>query len=237
MAIAWRSTSRRGPRCGCRRVVARAAPALLLLGLCLWLRATAAIIIAIETTAIAAIITVTTVAAIIVPVETAIIAPPVKLAPVVTPVITAAIPAAMKTMAAIIIYAQRGAEAPFAPPAGMRPAPFVIAPVAMDPELTMAERLTVIDRAVIPIAMPEHGAIIDRHLPEIVGAAELVAIAAGVIREADSAAWPEPQAEGLCAGRHRRRRSCGQGQRGHRHLPSDFNFCAPRVPRENSRLL
>ena len=171
MTAVWRTTGRRGRRCGCRRVVARAAPALLLLGLCLWLRATAAIVIAIESTAI------TTVAAIIVPVEAAIIAPPVKL----TPVIPTAIPASMKTMAAIIIYAQRRAETAFAPPAWMRPAPFVIAPVAMDPELTMAERLTVIDRAVIPIAMPEHGAIIDRHLPEIVGAAELVAIAARVI--------------------------------------------------------
>lgn len=177
MTAVWRTTGRRGRRCCCRRVVARAAPTLLLLGLCLWLRATAAIVITIETTAIATATAITTVAAIIVPVEAAIIAPPVKLAPV----IPTAIPASMKTMAAIIIYAQRRAVTAFAPPARMRPAPFVIAPVAMDPELTMAECLTVIDRAVIPIAMPEHGAIIDRHLPEIVGAAELVAIAARVI--------------------------------------------------------
>ena len=99
----------------------------------------------------------------------------------------AIVPAAMEAVALVEIQAQRRTDAAVMPPGRMRPAPFVIMPAAMQPVLPAAIPVTVIDRAVIPGAAEKDRAVINRQVPEIVGATPGIAIAARVIREADAA--------------------------------------------------
>jgi hypothetical protein len=52
-------------------------------------------------------------------------------------------------------------------------------PSATDPELNISVLIAIIDRSSIPTAVVIYRAVIDRIIPELVGATILVAIAAG----------------------------------------------------------
>lgn len=84
----------------------------------------------------------------------------------------------VEATAVIKFEAQRRAETIGASPIRTRAVPLVVMPGAADPELNIPVFIAIIDRSSVPAAAVKHRAVIDRIIPELVGAAILVAIAA-----------------------------------------------------------
>jgi hypothetical protein len=91
-----------------------------------------------------------------------------------------------ETVILVVFETQRRAVAIETSPVRTRTEPLIAPPIALDPIPIISAVFAVVERPVVPIAAEIHRAIIDRIIPELVGASRLVAISSAVVGKTDS---------------------------------------------------